>query len=167
MEKIPTSDEVLQSLRDHVAAKGAEINEKYGPHIGWNELLKILEDRACVRYPCDISFDENHLQPGEFAFPLPKGERPEDGFTLVIHPYFATQPERVPALALYHLVQVNYGQFVSNEDAETFGAHALGISIDEYYEELCASADEIGGDPEPGGNGNGNGHGCGSGCSCS
>ena len=35
----------------NAAAKGAELREKYGPQIGWKELLRILNDRACVRYP--------------------------------------------------------------------------------------------------------------------
>jgi len=33
-EKLTTND-ARQSLTAHVAAKGAEIFEKYGPHIGW------------------------------------------------------------------------------------------------------------------------------------
>ena len=45
---------------------------------------------------------------------------------------------------LYQLVLVNYGEFASAADAETFGATALGISKDEYYEALCEMADEIG-----------------------
>jgi len=56
-----------------------------------------------------------------------------------------TQLERVPHLLLYQLVLVNYAAFASPEDAETFGASALGISQDEYYATLCDMADEIGG----------------------
>jgi hypothetical protein len=61
-----------------------------------------------------------------------------------VHPYFATQPDRVPYLVLYQLVAVNYGEFASAEDAEAFGASALGLSQDEYYRTLCQMADEIG-----------------------
>ena len=137
-----------------MAFKGAELREKYGPHIGWDELLRILDDRTVCRYPCEIIFDDAPLQPGEFAVPLPKGERPEDGYTLCVHPSFETDKGRVPHLVLYYLVQINYGDFASSEDAETFGAEALGLSRDEYYQELCKIADELGG-------------GCGSaGCSC-
>jgi len=63
---------------------------------------------------------------------------------MFVHPFFMTQPERVPYLVLYQLVLVNYGEFASATDAETFGASALGISKDEYYEALCEMADEIG-----------------------
>ncbi len=138
-------EDARQSLTAHVAEKGAEIHEKYGPHIGWHQLLRILEDRACVRYPCAIAFEESELQPGEFAHPVPNGEKPEDGFTMHVHPFFMTQLEQVPALVLYQLVLVNYGAFASADDAETFGAAALGLTKDQYYARLCELADQLAG----------------------
>ncbi len=143
MLKPPTLDEARHSLNAHVEAKGAEIRAKYGPHIGWNKLLRILEDRSLVRYPCEIVFDAAPLRPGELAYPVGKGDRPEDGFTIHVHPFFATDLARVPCLVLYQLVVVNYREFASADDAETFGAGALGLSKDEYYEALCGMADEI------------------------
>jgi hypothetical protein len=138
-----TAEDARQSLNEHVAAKGAELFEKYGPGIGWPELQRILMDRECVRYPCEIAFDAAELQPGEIAHPAPKGGRPEDGFTMFVHPQFKSQLASVPALVLYQLVLVNYGEFASGEDAETFGAAALGMGRGEYYAELCALADHV------------------------
>jgi hypothetical protein len=80
----------------------------------------------------------------EFAYAQARSERPEDGFVIHVHPYFATQPDRVPYLVLYHLVTVNYGDCASAEDAEAFGASALGLSQEDYYQALCQMADEIG-----------------------
>jgi hypothetical protein len=139
-----TAEDARQSLNAHVAAKGLELREKYGPHIGWQDLPRILQDRAFVRYPCEIVFDSAPLYPGEFAHPVAKGEKPEDGFTLYVHPFFLPHLEQVPGLVLYQLVLVNYGRFASAEDAETFGAAALGLSKDEYYEMICRLADEMG-----------------------
>ena len=141
-----TAEDARQSMQAHVAFKGAEIHDKYGPHIGWNELLRLLEDRTCVRYPCEIIFNAAPLSEGEIAHASAKGESPDEGFNIFVHPYFAIQPGRVPYLVLYQLVLVNYGEFASADDAEIFGSHALGLSTDEYYETLCAMADEIGGD---------------------
>ena len=138
-----TLEDGRESLAAHVAAKGAEIRAKYGPRIGWVQLARILADRECVRYPCELVFDATPLQPDECAYPAPNGERPEDGFRLCVHPYFAVDPDRVPLLALYQLVAVNYGAFASHDDAEAFGAAALGIPQEEYYAALCAMADEI------------------------
>jgi hypothetical protein len=149
MSAPPTEADARQSLNAHIAAKGAEISNKYGPHLGWSELLRLLEDRACVRYPCEIVFAGEPLQPGEMAFPEPRGARPEDGFTIYVHPGFATQRDRVPALVLYQLVVVNYGAFASANDAETFGAAALGLSQDDYYRALCDLADTMGQSTRP------------------
>ena len=142
-----TAEDGRQSLNAHVAVKGDEIRAKYGPHIGWVELQRILQDRTCVRYPCEIIFDAAPLQPGEFAHPVPRGETPEEGFDLYVHPYFMTELDRIAHLALYQLVVVNYGEFASPDDAETFGATALGLSKDEYYQSLCELSDEIAPNP--------------------
>jgi hypothetical protein len=139
-----TASDAKMSLNAHVAAKGAEIFGKYGPTIGWAELQSILQDRTCVRYPCELVFDSARLNPGEFAFPEPKGGVPEAGFILFVHPVYMTQLGLVPYLALYQLVTVNYGEFASAEDAETFASGALGLPREEYYQTLCGLADQLG-----------------------
>jgi hypothetical protein len=139
----PAAQDARQSLNAHVAAKGAELRLKYGPAIGWRELLRILEDREVARYPSEIVFDSGPLQPGEFAHPVAKGQTPEDGFSMHVHPVFMTQLEKVPYLVLYQLVLVNYGEFASADDAETFGAAALGLSRDDYYNALCDLAGRL------------------------
>jgi hypothetical protein len=146
-KQLPT-DDFRQPLNVRVAAKGEEIFQKYGPRIGWNELVRILEDRGCVRYPCEIVFDAAPLGPGEFAHPVPKGDRPEDGFFMHVHPAYLSQRDSAPLLVLYQLVLVNYGEFASADDAETFGAAALGLSKDDYYAQLCELADPISSGPE-------------------
>ena len=143
MSRQLTAEDARQSLNTHVAERGAEIFGKYGPRIGWNELLRILEDRACVRYPCEILFDASVLDAGEFAHPVPKGERPEDGFVMHVHPAYLTQRDSVPLLVLYQLVLVNYGEFASADDAETFGAAAMGMDKESYYSQVCALADQL------------------------
>ena len=46
-------------------------------------------------------------------------------------------------LLTWLLVAVNYGEFASAHEAETFGAAALGLTCDEYYAELCALSDQF------------------------
>src|SRR5579884_1339725 len=140
-----TSEDARQSMNAHVAAKGAEIFEKYGPHIGFKELKLILKDTDCVRYPCELVFDAAPLMPGETAHPEPLGDTPEAGFRLCVHPYFLTRLDVVPMLVLYQLVLVNYGEFASADDAEIFGSRALGLCKDEYYQAMCALSDQLGG----------------------
>lgn len=130
-------------MEAHAAAKGAEMREKYGPTLGWRQLLQILSDPTLVRYPCEVVFDSAALQPGECAHAEPKGDHPAQGFTIFVHPYFATQPPQAVQLVFYQLVLVNYGPFASADDAEALGAAALGISKDEYYQRLCKAADQL------------------------
>jgi hypothetical protein len=139
-----TTGDARETLAAHITAKGLEIREKYGPEIGWDQLQQILLDRACVRYPCKVVFDSSPLLSGEFAHPLPDGSRPEDGFTLYVHPLFLRQREQVSFLVLYQLVLVNYGEFASTEDAEIFGASALGLPREAYYSRVCHMADQLG-----------------------
>ena len=138
-----TAEEGRESLNAHVETRGREVFARYGPRIGWVELQRLMADRTCVRYPCDLAFESGPLQPGEFGYAEPCGEQPEAGFKLYIHPYYLAQPDRIPYLALYHFVRINYGEFACADDAETFGAAALGLSKDEYYAELCRLVDEI------------------------
>jgi hypothetical protein len=138
-----TLEDAKQSLTAHIATKGAEIHAKFGPRIGYPELERILADRDYTRYPVEIVFSAAALQDGEFAHPVAKSRNPEDGFTLYVHPYFSTQVAYVPALVLYQLVLVNYGDFASPTDAEVFGAAVLGMSQEDYYNGLCEMADLV------------------------
>lgn len=139
-----TADDARQSLGAHVAEKGMEILTQYGPKMGWRTLQLLLENRAFVRYPCEIVFDAAPLRAGEFAFPVPRGENPEAGFSIYVHPLYMLDLEHVPYLVLYQLVAVNYGAFASGDDAEIFGASALGLDREEYYKILCGLADQLG-----------------------
>jgi len=139
----PSPTPAHDSLNSHAAAKGEEIRAKYGPRLGWTQLLQLQADRALIRYPWTIQFDSGPLEPGECAHPVPCGDRPEDGYTLFVHPSFQTQLDRVAYLALYQLVLINYGPFATPDAAETFGASALGLSTDEYYQVLCELADAL------------------------
>ncbi|HVV70019.1 MAG TPA: hypothetical protein VHI52_00580, partial [Verrucomicrobiae bacterium] len=73
------SAERRRDLSAQVAAEGAELCSKYGPGLAWDGLLSLLQDRAFVRFPCELRFDSEPLLPGEFAHASLKGARPEDG----------------------------------------------------------------------------------------
>jgi len=143
MDARPTAAEAKQSLNSHVEDKGRELHAKYGPKIGWRELQQVLLDRTLVRYPCEVEFTAEGLQDGEFAYPHQKGQVPEDGFVIRVHPLFMTQLASVPHLVLYQLVAVNYGDFASSDDAETYGAAALGLDKDAYYAIVNDLADQL------------------------
>ena len=86
-----TAEDARQSLNEHVAARGAEFTPNTARTSAGRSCSRCLRTATCVRYPCEIVFDAGPLQPGEFAHPVAKGERPEDGFTMHVHPVFLTQ----------------------------------------------------------------------------
>jgi hypothetical protein len=145
MSTCPTAADAKRSLNDHVFDKGVELRAKYGPQIGWKEIQQVMLDRSVVRYPCEISFSTEDLNEGEFAYPHQIGDTPEEGFIIRVHPIFLTQLKLVPHLVLYQLVAVNYGDFACADDAETFGAAALGLEKEDYYGMICQLADQLGG----------------------
>ena len=145
MNTPPTAEDAKRSLNYHVADKGLEIRGRFGPKIGWKELQDILLDRALVRYPCEVKFTSDGLNEDELAYVHSLGDKPEDGFELRVHPVFMTELPLVPHLVLYQLVAVNYGDFASIDDAETFGAAALGMEKEDYYNTICRLADQLGG----------------------
>jgi len=67
---------------------------------------------------------------------------------------------------LYQLVALNYGVFASSDDAETFGAAALGLTRDEYYALICDCADQLGTGLEADTMTESPHGGCGGGCDC-
>jgi hypothetical protein len=157
---VPTAEDAMEALRAHVT--------------------------ECVRFPTRIRFDGSDLLPGEFAHASCRGESLSDGFDLLIHPHFVGREQDLPLLAAYHVVAINWLDVATHEEAELYGAALLGMELDEYYQRLCALADEVGarsltdlhvpgweelGEPEPepepaptsGGCGGGGG---GEGCAC-
>jgi hypothetical protein len=140
------TEQVSPILRDEVSAQAAAIHVKYGPQVGWDQLQRLLDDRTLVPYPCEIRFDVGPLLPGEFAHPLPRGHKPDEGYIIYIHPFFSTRLAQVPLLVLHQLALINYGASATFDDAETFGSVALGLTKEEYYQALCELSAQIGGD---------------------
>ena len=131
------------ALSDHVAEKAMEAKLKHGFFIDAEQIVRLLDDRSVVRYPVGIRFDEEPLEPGEFAWAMPLGDSPSAGYCLYIHPHFEDHPEAWPLLIAYHIPSINYGEIVSHGDAELFGATLLGLEPEAYYQALCELVDSI------------------------
>ena len=143
MERRLTEQDGRLALRDHILARAAAARARHGPVIDDGAIMQVLEDREVVRYPVRIRFDAEPLQPGEFAHAAPLGDHPRQGFCLFIHPAFGHRPETWPLVIAYHIAPVNYGDIASPDDCELFGATLLGLGREEYYQALCALADEV------------------------
>ncbi len=138
-----TAESAQTALRGHVVERAMEAKLKHGFWIDAEQITRLLDDRSVVRYPVGIRFDEEPLEPGEFAWAMPLGDTPAEGFCLFIHPHFEDHVEAWPLLIAYHIPSINYGEIVSHEDAELFGATLLGLEPDAYYQALCELVDSI------------------------
>jgi nitrate reductase NapAB chaperone NapD len=87
-----TEQDGRTALRDHVVRKAIEARDRHGvpDHDG---IVRLLDDRTVVRYPVELCFDAGPLEPREFAWPMPLGDQPGDGFRLCLHPCFKAYPE--------------------------------------------------------------------------
>jgi hypothetical protein len=131
-----------RALCDHAAECAARARERYGV-IDAEVLPGLLQDPLVTRRPAEVRFETALLKPGEPAYVEPRGDNPDDGFVIWVHPHFQDRPEALPLLVAYQLVRVNYGEVATHAEAEAFGAALLGLDRDEYYTRMCALADEL------------------------
>lgn len=134
---------IHSAVSQHALAKAAEIRERYGPVIDYSTVLTILDDRKSTRYPVQIKFTTDGIEPGMFAKTDPVSENPDDGYVMSLHAGLEDQLEALPALILYQSVLVNYGDLATAEDAELFGSGVLGMDRDAYYETVIALTDAL------------------------
>lgn len=139
-------NEAPPDLAEAIAALADLIRQRYGPRLDWRQLLLLLDDRTCVRYPCELRFDAEPLLPGEFAHVVPRGLEDAEGFTIYLHPFYALELDQAVYLALPQLVRINYGLLASPEDAENFGALVMGVPRADYFHTLCQLSGQLGGD---------------------
>lgn len=139
----PSAEEGNLALLDHAAAVAERAAAQYGPSIDHEAMLRLLADRQIVRYPVEIAFDTQTLEPGEFAYAAPVSDDPKAGYRLSIHASFEGRPEVLPLLVAYHLPVVNYGDIVNDEVALRFGARLLGLDEQIYHDRLCELADSL------------------------
>ncbi|HWQ92365.1 MAG TPA: hypothetical protein VN673_11885 [Clostridia bacterium] len=124
----------------------SRVRAKYGPKLGWEQLLELLQDRECVPWPCEVRFDADPLLPGEFAHTFPNSQTPLEGYRICVHPVYEDQPEVVPYLVLQQVAFLVLGAGATPDDAEAFGAACFGLTRDHYYMVLCDLAALAGGD---------------------
>jgi len=127
----------------HAMERAKDIRARYGPDIDYPSVLSIIQDRKSTRYPVQIRFVSKGIEPGMFAKTELVSEDPDDGYIISLHIRFQDRTSVLPALVLYQLVLVNYGDLATAHDAELFGSGILGVDQDAYYEQITALTDEL------------------------
>lgn len=140
-----TLEDGRRALGVHVLEKGHRLRQKYGNFIDMDVLALILADEEFVRYPTRLEFDRDRVDAGLFGVVEKIGKDAAEGYVIYIHEYFRCRTGDVPALVLYLLVAVNYGDFASGNEAEEFASAALGMDKEYFYSYICRLVDEISG----------------------
>ena len=143
MEGKLTIEDGKRALSDHIVEKAAEIQEKYGLDMDYPSLSQLINDRDFVKFPLRIEFDSSKVDLGLFAVTEEDPISDERAYVIYVHEFFENRPSDLPALILYHLVSINYGDFAVAEDAELFASSVLAMNKDEYYQKLCDLVDQI------------------------
>jgi len=134
---------IHSAITKHAIEKANEIRLRYGPNIDYPAILRILEDRKCIRYPVKIQFVSEGIEHGLFAHSKATSDNLDDGYILSIHSQFESQTDVLPALILYQSVLINYGDLATAIDAEFFGSTVLGLDRDSYYEQIVSLTDSL------------------------
>ena len=137
---------IHSAVSQHATAKAAEIRDRYGPDIDYPTMLRMLDDRRCIRYPVEIRFVADGIDPGMFGKTEPASKDPADGYVISLHRSLEDRLDVLPALILYQSVLINYGDLATAVDAELFGAGVLGLGRDAFYEQIVALTDSLQGD---------------------
>jgi hypothetical protein len=127
----------------HFVDKALEARRRYGPDFDLESLRRLLADPEIIRFTTTLRFDASPLQPGEFAWAEPLGDKPGAGFSLAVHPDLEQRPEALALAVAYHVPSINYLDVATRHEAELFGAALLGLGVEEYYRRVCAMADEL------------------------
>jgi len=142
LNSTPTEADGQQALRDHLLEKAAAARARY-PKLDGESALRLLDDRAVVRYATGLRFDDRGLELGEFAWAMPLGDHPSKGFCIVVRPCFEAQERIWAALVAYQIPPINYGEIDTPDDCGACGAALLGVSVESYYRTLCELADSV------------------------
>lgn len=136
-------EEGRKAFAHHVSEKALAMRAKYGHFLDKDALQSLLHDRDFVRYPTRIEFNSSKIDPGFFAVVEPVAGSPANEHIIYLHEYFRRRPGDIASALFYQLVVVNYGDIATHQEAEIFGATALGMEQEEYYQLLCRLADQI------------------------
>ncbi len=135
---------VIHSMvAQHAIDKAKEIRARYGPVIDYPTVLRILEDRRCIRYPLKVQFVTEGIEPGMFGKTEPVSEDLDEGYVVSLHQAFEDRPEVLPALILYQSVLANYGDLATADDAEIFGSSVLDMEREAFYAQIVDLTDTL------------------------
>ncbi len=141
IEDAPPPHEVTKLLWAHADATAERVIERLGGPLRLANLEQFLRDKQCLRYVTSIHFDEDGLEPHQFAEPVLHGEGVERHCCLYIHPRYQGYPDAVPYLVAYMAAAITYGDAADPDLCEHLGSMLVNESKEAFYARICRLAD--------------------------
>lgn len=132
------SIEVLDALlKDHADQAAERARAVLDAPLDAFNLSRFLLEEGCLRYPTEIVFSDEGVDPNQFAETF--FDEGENGRVcrLHIHPRFEGYDHYLPYFVAYMGPVINYGHIAKPELCERYGAYLLGLDADAFYTQLC------------------------------
>lgn len=143
-----STEELIQlgedSLKQRLVEQAVYAHQKYHP-LTPAALEALLADPECARYPTRLVFEFGEMAMHQFAQPEPDPRNlQENGRVLYLRPVLQSRPDLVLLAVAYMLPALNYGEIITDEHCQLYGAALLGLMREEFYAQICALADFAG-----------------------
>ena len=142
-DKKKNSQRLREGLRGHVEMVAQRGRAKYPSMKKLDELMQLIGDLEIVRFPTSIVFSEDDSPPGEAVKVERDHNTQDESYTITLNNNFREREADAAMLALYVVVNINYGKIAKKEEAETFGSTILGLSVEDYGNKMEALKKEF------------------------
>ncbi len=144
MPKMPDrGDDLHETLLRHAHEAAARSGAKLGGPLSVENIDAFLVDSDCLKYSVRIVYDDARLEPHQFAQPVFAGSAADRRCELHVHPHYANHPECLPFIVAYMAGAINYGDAVTMDLCEIYGAALMQMPREEFYRAVCQMADQL------------------------
>lgn len=138
-DKKKNSQRLREGLRGHVEMVAERGRVKHPSLESLLELKKLITDPEIVRFPVSISFTGE----AEAVSLEADSETQEESYIITLNNNLKEREADAVMLALYVIVNINYGKIAKKEEAQSFGSILLGISRKDYNNKIEALKKEF------------------------
>jgi hypothetical protein len=131
-DKKKNSQRLREGLRGHVEMVARRGRAKYPSMKKLDELMQLIGDLEIVRFPTSIAFSGDDSSSAEAVKVERDHNTQDESYIITLNNKLREREADAVMLALYVVVNINYGKIAKKEEAETFGSILLGISEEDY-----------------------------------
>jgi hypothetical protein len=133
-----------RALREHVLAQAVVAHHRHAP-LTTRSIAELLLDPGCLRHPVRLVFEFGDMAMHQFAQPDIDWRDPDRrGKVLYLRPLLRARPDLIALAVAYMIPVLNYGDIISDDHCLLYGATLLGLTGGEFYQKICALAEEVG-----------------------